>query len=107
MENCDLCGMIIEIWSDIACPFCYLGFKQLELAIVNFREANPNYQNIDIVWKSFQLNPEAEYQPGKTVTQYLCEVKNLTEGQVNQMQSQIIEQGKNYNIDFQFVKTRE
>ncbi len=70
MENCDLCIMIIEIWSDIACPFCYLGFRQLELAIANFRDANPNYQNIDIIWKSFQLNPEAKYEPGKTVTQY-------------------------------------
>ncbi len=105
MENFDLCRMIIEIWSDIACPFCYLGFRQLELAITNFRNANPTYQNIDIVWKSFQLNPEAKYEPGKTVTQYLCEVKNLSEGQVNQMQSQIVDQGKKYNIDFQFDRT--
>jgi len=43
----------IEIWSDIACPFCYIGKKHLEEAIKQF----DNQQNVEIVWKSFQLNP--------------------------------------------------
>lgn len=97
--------MQIEIWSDIACPFCYVGYKQLELAMAQYQESNPSERPIDILWRSFQLNPEAVYQPNKSITQYLCEVKNMSEADVNQMQSRIVEQGKNYQIDFNFDKT--
>ena len=46
--------MKIEIWSDVACPFCYIGKRRLEQALDGFE-----YQSdVEIEWKSFQLNPE-------------------------------------------------
>lgn len=46
--------MKIEIWSDIACPFCYIGKRKLEKALAQF----PNRDNVELVWHSYELDPE-------------------------------------------------
>lgn len=56
--------MKIEIWSDIACPFCYIGRRNLELAM----EELPFSDELKIEWRSFQLDPGADVeQDGNTV----------------------------------------
>ncbi|RZA19865.1 MAG: DsbA family oxidoreductase [Proteobacteria bacterium] len=45
--------MFIEVWSDIVCPFCYIGKRNLESAIKEFSEP------VQIVWRSFELDPDA------------------------------------------------
>ncbi len=52
----------IEIWSDINCPFCYIGKRHLEAALEKFPK-----QQFDIEWKSFELDPSAD--PPKGVSQ--------------------------------------
>jgi predicted DsbA family dithiol-disulfide isomerase len=45
----------IDIWSDIACPWCYVGKRHLEQALAGFPEAN----STEVVWHAFELNPSA------------------------------------------------
>lgn len=90
--------MKIEVWSDIMCPFCYMGKKQLEKAI----ERLPYRDQIEIVWRSFELNPDIAYIPGKSVTQYLSEIKNMPIEDVERMQEKLTLQGKALNIAFNF-----
>jgi predicted DsbA family dithiol-disulfide isomerase len=90
--------MKIEIWSDIMCPFCYMGKKQLEKAL----EKLPSGNEVEILWRSFELNPDIKYIPGKSVTQYLSEIKNMSIEEVNRMQHKLVEQGKELGIDFNF-----
>jgi protein disulfide-isomerase len=45
MEN----KMIVEIWSDVMCPFCYIGKRKFEVALAQF----PHKDKIELVWKSF------------------------------------------------------
>ena len=47
--------MKIEIYSDYACPFCYIGEKRLEKALANIADAD----KIEVVFKSFELDPTA------------------------------------------------
>jgi predicted DsbA family dithiol-disulfide isomerase len=47
--------MKIELWSDFACPFCYLGKKRFEKALANFAHA----KDVEIVYMAYQLNPQA------------------------------------------------
>lgn len=51
--------MKVEIWSDINCPFCYMGKRNLEKALEQF----PHRDEVEIVWKSFELDPYAEVDP--------------------------------------------
>lgn len=46
--------MKIEIWADIACPYCYIGKKKLEAALQQF----PHADQIELVWHSYELNSE-------------------------------------------------
>ena len=48
--------MKIEIWSDVMCPFCYIGKRNFEAAIAQF----PDRENIEVEWKSFLLDPIKE-----------------------------------------------
>lgn len=47
--------MNIEIWSDVVCPWCYLGKRRLEHALEDFE----NKDRVTIAWRSFELDPEA------------------------------------------------
>ncbi len=46
--------MKVEIWSDVMCPFCYIGKRRFEDALVQFAHKD----QVEIEWKSFQLNPD-------------------------------------------------
>jgi predicted DsbA family dithiol-disulfide isomerase len=45
--------MQIEVWSDVVCPWCYIGKRRLETALEKF----PHRDQVEVVWRSFQLDP--------------------------------------------------
>ncbi len=47
--------MQVEIWSDVVCPWCYIGKRRFERALASFEHAD----EVDVVWRSFQLDPTA------------------------------------------------
>ena len=91
--------MKIDIWSDIMCPFCYIGKRKLEKALEKF----PEKDNVTIVWHSFQLDPTIEYVPGRNLHEYLAERKGQSmEWSVNvhgQMTQTAKAEGLTYNFD--------
>ncbi|MEB2782054.1 DsbA family oxidoreductase [Algoriphagus sp. C2-6-M1] len=91
--------MKIEIWSDIACPFCYIGKRKIEKAIEKF----PQKDKIQIEWKSFQLNPEQITQPDKSSEEYLAEVKGWSSEQTkeitNNVSNMAAQEGLEYHLD--------
>jgi predicted DsbA family dithiol-disulfide isomerase len=77
--------MKIEIWSDVMCPFCYLGKRRLERALERF----PHKDEVEITWKSFQLNPDMKTEPGKGINQYLMEKKGWSLEQTRQQHDRL------------------
>ncbi|MEJ7834517.1 MAG: DsbA family oxidoreductase [Nocardioides sp.] len=59
--------MRIEIWSDVVCPWCYIGKRRLEKALADFEHRD----DVDVVWRSFQLDPSAPATPSETVAEHL------------------------------------
>jgi len=47
--------MQVEIWSDVACPWCYIGKRRFESALARFSHAD----EVEVVWRSYQLDPNA------------------------------------------------
>jgi predicted DsbA family dithiol-disulfide isomerase len=47
--------MRVEIWSDVVCPWCYIGKRRLEAALARF----PHGDDVEVVWRSFELDPSA------------------------------------------------
>jgi predicted DsbA family dithiol-disulfide isomerase len=93
--------MKIEIWSDIACPFCYIGKRKLEKAIQRL----PDSVGIVLEWKSFQLNPSLQTDPNQNTLSYLAETKGWTMEQTLKMTAQVTAMGKEEELNFNFEKT--
>ena len=91
--------MKIEIWSDIMCPFCYIGKRQLESALKEF----PG-NDFEIEWKSFHLDPTIEPQSGKDVYSFLAERKGLSVEQSIEMHKGVTERAKSVGLDYHFDK---
>jgi predicted DsbA family dithiol-disulfide isomerase len=91
--------MKIEIWSDIMCPFCYIGKRQLETALAEFPDSE-----FEIEWKSFQLDPTITPQSGKDVYTFLAERKGISVNQSIEMHKGVVERAKNVGLDYHFDK---
>ncbi|RYP88917.1 DsbA family oxidoreductase [Nocardioides guangzhouensis] len=59
--------MIIEVWSDVVCPWCYIGKRRLEKALAAF----PHADDVEVVWRSYQLDAGAPVTPTETVAESL------------------------------------
>ena len=86
--------MQITIWSDFICPFCYIGATHLEKALGNFEYAD----EVEIEYKSYQLDPNAKYEPGKTYKQTMMNQKNISETEIQQMNDRVDEMAKNAGL---------
>ncbi|MEO8239048.1 MAG: DsbA family oxidoreductase [Flavobacterium sp.] len=91
--------MKIEIWSDIMCPFCYIGKRELETALAEF----PN-DKFEIEWKSFQLDPSITPQYGKDVYTFLAERKGISVEESVEMHKGVVERAKSVGLDYHFDK---
>jgi len=93
--------MKIEIWSDIMCPFCYIGKKHLETALKQFGDA----ESIDVEWKSYQLDPYIPRHPEyKNTYQYLAENKGMSDEEARQMTEGVAAAGARAGITLDFER---
>ena len=92
--------MTVEIWSDVMCPFCYIGKRKFEQALAQF----PQHKNVDIVWKSFQLNPYLVTDPTKNTTAHLAESKGWTLDYAKGMTQHVTQVAAQVGLQFDFDK---
>lgn len=92
--------MKINIWSDIRCPFCYIGKRKLELALARF----PHREEVEIVWRSFELDPHLVTQPGLHLYDYLARIKGLTRQEAVRMHDHVRRAAGDVNLEFNFEK---
>src|ERR1035437_10526649 len=92
--------MKIEIWSDVVCPFCYLGKHKFENALAQFN----NKEYIDVEWKSFQLNPDLVTDTTISIQQYLAKTKGLSIEQALQIDNRLTQAGKSIGFEYNFDK---
>lgn len=71
----------IDIWSDVRCPFCYIGKRNLENALEKF----PDSSEVKVEWHSYQLDPNLETRPDLSTIEYFKQIKNVSEDEARQM----------------------
>ena len=92
--------MKVEIWSDVMCPFCYIGKRRFEEALRQF----PHTGDIEVIWKSFQLNPAMKTDRGKNINQYLAEIKGWTIEQAKQVNEHVTQMAQEAGLHYDFDK---
>lgn len=92
--------MKIEIWSDVMCPFCYIGKRKFEAALAQFEHK----ENVEVVWKSFQLQPNMVTDPTKNTLEHLAESKGWTMAYTKQVTAQVVQMAKDVGLMYDFDK---
>lgn len=90
--------MKIEIYSDFVCPFCYMGVKRLEAALVQFEHKD----EVEITYKSFQLDTQARRQPDKDIHHLIAEKYGISYEQSKVNNERIIEAAAEVGLNYRF-----
>lgn len=90
--------MIIEVWSDFVCPFCYIGKRRLEDVINEF----PHKEQVEVHFKSFELDPNAPVYSGKSIHEAIAEKYGLTLEQAKRSNEEIGSHAAEVGLTFQF-----
>ena len=95
--------MKVEIWSDIVCPFCYIGKRHFEMALKSFENA----ADVEIVWKSYQLDPEMPKKQHKeqNVYEYLAVRKGISTEQSKALHDNVVKMANAAGLNYNFDKT--
>ncbi len=91
----------VDIWSDIVCPFCYIGKRHFEQAL----EQAGLSDSVEVTWHSFELDPSAETKPGASIYEELGRRKGWSPEQSREIHNQVTEKAKEAGLDYQFDKT--
>lgn len=93
--------MKIDIWSDIACPYCYIGKRKLEIALDQF----PEKDKIELVWHSYELEPELPKKAKHdSIYKYYEDKFGLPEDQARKNLHNVAELAKEVGLEYNFDK---
>lgn len=92
--------MKVEIWSDIMCPFCYIGKRKFDTALDQFAQRDA----IEVIWKSFDLAPGLQTDTSIHSTHFLQKHKGMSQEQAEQAISRVTEFAKDAGLDYDYDK---
>lgn len=92
--------MKVEIWSDVMCPFCYIGKRKFEAALAQFA----GRADVVVSWRSYQLDPHLRSMPGQNVIAYLAERKGQSLAWSQQAHAQVTAMAQAVGLDYRFDK---
>src|SRR4051812_14343078 len=94
--------MRVEIWSDIACPWCYVGKRRFESALRQFEHAD----DVEVVWRSFELDPNAPRTQTESPEMLLAKKYGVPVEQARAMNERMTGEGRKEGLDFRFDRVR-
>jgi len=92
----------VEIWSDIACPWCYVGKRRLEAALAGFEHRD----DVTVTWRSFELDPVAPREREVDGATHLAEKYGTSVEQARAMQQRMTDTAAEDGLDFRFDLAR-
>lgn len=95
--------MKVEIWSDIMCPFCYIGKRNFEAALKQIDFKN----EIEVEWKSFQLDPSipASFEVKMNTYEYLAQRKGMSVEKSKNLHANVVETALKAGLEYNFDKS--
>lgn len=90
--------MDVEIWSDIACPWCYIGKRRFESALAQFEHRD----QVQVAWRSFELDAGAPLERKGERAAHLAEKYGVSVEQARAMEQQMTDVAAGEGLDFRF-----
>jgi predicted DsbA family dithiol-disulfide isomerase len=88
----------VEIWSDIACPWCYVGKRRFEAALAAFEHRD----DVQLTWRAFELDPSAPHQLEVDAAQHLADKYGTSLEGARAMHARMTETAAGEGLDFRF-----
>jgi len=90
--------MKVDIWSDVVCPFCYIGKRKFEKALAQFAHRD----DVEVVWHSFQLTPDFQPTPGVSIHESLAAKKGVSVAEGKAMNDYMANAAKEVGLEYNF-----
>jgi predicted DsbA family dithiol-disulfide isomerase len=94
--------MHVEIWSDIACPWCYVGKRRFEAALAEYEGRD----DVQVTWRSFELDPHAPQERPVDAATHLAQKYGRTREEALEMQARMTETAAAEGLDFRLDLVR-
>ena len=92
--------MIIEVWSDVACPWCYIGKRRFERALAGFDGAD----DVEVTWRSFQLDPSIPRGSRTSHDESLAKKFGVSAEQVRAMNDRVVGLAADEGLEYHFER---
>lgn len=94
--------MKVEIWSDVVCPWCYIGKRRFEQALERFEHPG----EVEVVWRSFELDPNAPARQTESHAEHLARKYGVSMAQVAAMDTRLIGEAKKEGLAFHLAESK-
>ncbi|MGB0120575.1 MAG: DsbA family oxidoreductase [Solirubrobacterales bacterium] len=92
--------MKVEIFSDIACPFCYVGMANFQKALAGYDDRD----SVEVTWRSFQLNPEMSSTADGDIYDYLARKFGVSRDEARAMNDRVVASAHGADLDVDFER---
>lgn len=96
----------VDIWSDVACPWCYIGKRRFDAAVHRLRATEPDTE-VQVTYRSFELAPDQPLDVTSTVVEYLSQRKGIPRPQVEQMLEHVTGVARAEGLAYDFDAVRQ
>lgn len=94
--------MHVEIWSDIACPWCYVGKRRFEVALASYEHRD----EVSVTWRSFELDPHAPAERPHDSATHLAQKYGMSREQALAMNARMTETAAREGLEFRLDVAR-
>jgi predicted DsbA family dithiol-disulfide isomerase len=94
--------LTVEIWSDVVCPWCYLGKRRFEAALERFEHAD----EVTVLWRSFELDPQAGPSSDLDPAERLASKYGMSRERAEQLHAEMTERAAEAGLEYHMETTR-
>jgi predicted DsbA family dithiol-disulfide isomerase len=94
--------VLVEIWSDVVCPWCYIGKRRFEDAASRFRHT----VDLEVVWRSFELDPTAPPEREGDAVEHLARKYGVTREQAQAMEDSVSRTAAKVGLEYHLDRAR-
>ena len=94
--------MLVEIWADVACPWCYIGKRRFEGALARF----PHREQVEVAWRSFELDPAAPRTHGVSMDALLARKYGMPEAEAAALNAHVTAEAAKEGLEYHLERAR-
>jgi predicted DsbA family dithiol-disulfide isomerase len=94
--------MKLEVWSDVVCPWCYIGKRQMERALARFAHGS----EVTVTWRSYELAPDSPRQVGLPMNEILQRKYGMTAEQAEAANDRVTRQAAELGLEYNLADAK-